>query len=187
MYDGTTSSSQVPTLGTLFGSDTVTGLAQAFASKDVPGSGGRTLNVTAYTINDGNGGKDYTVTTHIAAGTITPAALTITATSDTKVYNGTTSSSQLPTLGRLFGGDTVTGLSQAFASKDVLGAGGSTLMVTAVHGRRRRRREGLHGHHPGRRGHDHPRTADHHRQQRDDGIRRRRAAVDGVVRRVRRQ
>jgi hypothetical protein len=88
VYDGTTSSSQVPTLGTLFGGDTVTGLAQAFASKDVLGAGGSTLNVTAYTVNDGDGGKDYTVTTQSATGTITPAPLTITANNGMMSFGG---------------------------------------------------------------------------------------------------
>ena len=108
----------------------MTGLTQAFASKNVLGTGGSTLIVTGYTVNDGDGGNDYTVTTQDATGTITPASLTITAASDTKVYDGTTSSSQTPTYGTLYGGDTVTGLAQAFASKNVLGADGSTLVVT---------------------------------------------------------
>jgi predicted outer membrane repeat protein len=129
-YDGTTSSSRTPTYGTLYDGDTVTGLTQAFGSKNVLGSGGSTLAVTGYTVNDGDGGKDYTVTTQDAAGTITPAALTISATSDTKAYDGTDSSSQTPTHGTLYVGDTVTGLAQAFSSKNVLGSGGSTLAVT---------------------------------------------------------
>ena len=41
----------------------MTGLTQAFASKNVLGTNGSTLAVTGYTINDGNGGNDYTVTT----------------------------------------------------------------------------------------------------------------------------
>jgi fibronectin-binding autotransporter adhesin len=129
-YDGTTSSSRTPTYTTLYNGDTVTGLTQAFTSKNVLGTSGSTLMVTGYTINDGNGGKDYTVTTQHSPGTITPAALTITATSGTKVYDGTTRSSQTPTYSTLYGGDTVTGLTQAFTSKNVLGTSGSTLMVT---------------------------------------------------------
>ena len=112
----------------------MTGLAQAFASRDVLGAGGSTLVVTGYTVNDGDGGKDYTVTTQTAPGTITPAALIITATSDTRVYDGTTVSSQSGTSYHDtrggYGGDTVSGLIQAFLSKGVLGAGGSTLVVT---------------------------------------------------------
>ena len=56
---------------------------------------------------------------------------------DTKVYDGTTSSSQTPTyqvvgLGpnTLYGGDTFTTLAQAFTSKDVMGTDGSTLAVS---------------------------------------------------------
>ena len=130
VYDGTLTSSETPAVGTLYGTDTVTGLVQAFQSKDVLGVGGSTLQVTGYQVNDGNGGADYTVTLQTATGTITPAALTISAVSDTKVYNGTLTSSETPAVGTLYGTDTVTGLVQAFQSKDVLGVGGSTLQVT---------------------------------------------------------
>ena len=51
----------------------MTGLVQAYGSKDVLGSGQSTLLVTGYTVNDGNGGKDYTVTSHTAPGTIAAA------------------------------------------------------------------------------------------------------------------
>ena len=130
VYNGTTSSTGSPTTGTLYGSDTVTGLSQAFGSKNVLGSGSSTLSVTGYTVSDGNSGADYTVTLATATGTITPASLTITASSDSRVYNGTTSSTGSPTTGTLYGSDTVTGLSQAFGSKNVLGSGSSTLSVT---------------------------------------------------------
>src|SRR5439155_791214 len=90
VYDGTTASSQTPTVGTLYNSDTVTGLSQAFTSRHVLGAGGSTLAVTGYVVNDGNSGNDYAVTTHTASGTITPAALDISAVTDTKVYDGTT-------------------------------------------------------------------------------------------------
>ena len=66
-----------------------------------------------------------------ATGTITPAALTITATTDSKVYDGTTSLDGDPNDRRRSTTATrVTGLTQAFGSKDVLGADGSTLAVT---------------------------------------------------------
>ena len=70
----------------------MTGLSQAFGSKNVMGWGPWTLSVTGYTVLDGNSGADYTVTLATATGTITPASLTITACSDSRVYNGTTSS-----------------------------------------------------------------------------------------------
>ena len=134
-YDGGTTSSATPTYSPspLYGTDTVTGLTQAFASKNVLGANGSTLNVTAYTVNDGNSGGNYQVSTHTATGTINKAPLTISATNETKTYDGTTSSSATPTYSPspLFGTDTITGLTQAFASKNVLGANASTLQVTA--------------------------------------------------------
>ncbi len=69
VYDGTTSDSATPTYqvaglpaNTLFSGDSFTTLTQAFASKNALGSDRSTLNVTGYTVNDGNSGKDYTVT-----------------------------------------------------------------------------------------------------------------------------
>jgi hypothetical protein len=122
----------VPTVGAgqLKGTDTVTGRTQAFQSKNVLGAGGSTLVVSGYTVNDGNSGGNYDVTTHTATGTITKASLDINAVSDTKVYDGTTSSSGVPTVSGLKTGDAVTDRAQAFQSKNVLGAGGSTLVVT---------------------------------------------------------
>ena len=111
--------------------DSVTGKSQAFQSKNVLGAGGSTLVVTAYTVNDGNGGANYTTSTNTATGTISPALLSINAVSDSKTYDGTTSSSGVPAVVGLQTGDSVTGKSQAFQSKNVLGAGGSTLVVTA--------------------------------------------------------
>jgi filamentous hemagglutinin family protein len=130
-YDGTTSSSATPTMtGTLYGSDSINGLTQAYASKNVLGTGGSTLSVSGYTVNDGNGGANYAVTTRSATGTITAAPLTIGATSDSRVYNGTTDSSATPIVSGLQSGDSVSGASQAYASKNVLGTGGSTLNVS---------------------------------------------------------
>ena len=128
-YNGTTSSLAVPSVSGLQGSvDNVTGLAQTFDSKNV---GPRTLSVSAgYTVNDGNGGANYDVDdTQTAAGSITQAPLDISAATDSRQYNGTTSSSGVPTLGtdQLQTGDTVTGRVQAFDSKNV---GSRTLSVT---------------------------------------------------------
>src|SRR3954463_8902674 len=130
VYDATTSSTGVPTVGGLQGVDTVSGRAQAYASKNVLGTNGSTLQVTGYTVNDGNSGNNYTVTLSTTVGTITPASLTINAVTDTKVYDATTSSGGAPTVSGLLGGDALSGATQAYASKNVLGAGGSTLQVT---------------------------------------------------------
>jgi parallel beta-helix repeat protein len=133
-YDGTLNSSKTPTYSGLIPDlgDSVTELTQAFASKNVMGTDGSTLDVTGYTVNDGDGGHDYAVTTVSASGTITPASLTITAISDAKFYDGTTNSSLTPTYSpQLFGSDTVAELTQAFESKNALGIGGNSLNVTA--------------------------------------------------------
>ena len=71
--NGTTASSGTPTVSGLVGSpqtDGVTGLVQEFDSAD---AGARTLSVTAYSVNDGNDGGNYLVTTHTVAGNIYPA------------------------------------------------------------------------------------------------------------------
>jgi uncharacterized delta-60 repeat protein len=93
-YDGTTSAAGTPTFqvsgepaNTLYGSDTLSGLTEAYESKNVLGTNGSTLEVTGYTLSDpGN----YTVVEDTTAGTITPATLTITASGINKVYDGTT-------------------------------------------------------------------------------------------------
>jgi hypothetical protein len=130
VYDGTTSSAGVPTVSGLQGTDTVTGKTQAFASKNVLGANGSTLDVAGYTVNDGNSGGDYHVHAHAATGTISTAALHISAVGDSKTYDGNTGSTGTPTVAGLQTGDTVTGKTQAFQSKDVLGPNGSTLVVT---------------------------------------------------------
>ena len=130
-YDGTTSSDETPTVSGLMSGDSVDDRAQAFESKNVLGTGGSTLEVTAYTVNDGNGGDNYSVTTNTATGTISPAELSVNAVTDSKTYDGTTSSDETPTVSGLMSGDSVDDRAQAFESKNVLGTGGSTLEVTA--------------------------------------------------------
>jgi hypothetical protein len=90
-YDGSTQSVGVPTVTGLQVSDTLNGvLSQTFASKDVLGTGNSTLVTSgSYTVSDGHGGGNYAVTVLTAPGTITPAALTITAQDLSKVYGQT--------------------------------------------------------------------------------------------------
>jgi filamentous hemagglutinin family protein len=87
-YNGTTSSVGVPTVTGLQTSDTLNGaLTQSFASKDVLGDGASTLAASgSYSVSDGNGGSNYSVSVLTAPGTITPAPLTITAQNVSKVY-----------------------------------------------------------------------------------------------------
>lgn len=91
VYNGTTSSVGTPTVIDLQPGDTLNGtLTQNYASKNVLGTGGSTLVANGpYTVADGNGGNNYTVTVSTAPGTITPAPLTLQANNATKVY-GTT-------------------------------------------------------------------------------------------------
>src|SRR5439155_10250711 len=96
-YDGTTSSTVTPTTAGVQTGDSVTGLSQAFASKNVLGTNGSTLQVTAYTVNDANSGGNYTVTTHTATGTISKHGLDIYAATDSKTYDVTTGSTATPT------------------------------------------------------------------------------------------
>ncbi len=127
-YDATTSAAATPTVAGLAGTDTVTGLAEVYASANVGTS--KTLSVSTYTVNDGNGGKDYTVTTVAnTTGVINKAALTITATTNTKGYDSLTSAAAAPTVAGLKGGDTVTGLAEVYSNAN---AGTSkTLSVSA--------------------------------------------------------
>ena len=114
-YDGTTDATATPTATGLMGLDTLTGLAESFDTKNVGNDD--TLSVTAYTVNDGNGGADYTVATKTSVGTITPAPLTITAVPVSKTYDGTTKVTAAPIVVGLMGSDTVTGLNEAFTSQ----------------------------------------------------------------------
>jgi filamentous hemagglutinin family protein len=123
-YDGTTSSAQTPSESGLVEGDSLSFLSQSFASRN---AGTQTLNVdNGYVVNDGNGGNNYVVTLQSAQGTIDPAALLLSAVSDTKTYDGTTSSAQTPTESGLVEGDSLSFLSQSFASRN---AGTQTLNV----------------------------------------------------------
>ena len=126
-YDGTTDSDETPTVvGVVYAPDTVTGLDQVFDSRN---AGARTLTVSAYTVNDSNGGANYSVSTNTASGSISAALLTINAVADSKGYDGTTDSDETPTVaGTVYAPDTVTGLDQVFDSRN---AGARTLTVSA--------------------------------------------------------
>ncbi|UWX04283.1 hypothetical protein H1235_03235 [Pseudoxanthomonas sp. NC8] len=109
VYDGTVLSSGLVSASNLQGADGVTA-SQHFLSKDVLGTNGSTLAVDAgYTIHDGNGGNNYTVVTHSASGTITPAPLTVSGDTTSSTYTATSQANTFTTSG-LLGGDSVTGV-----------------------------------------------------------------------------
>src|SRR5256714_291639 len=103
-YDGTTTSTPTPAFGSLQTGDTTTTFSQAFDSRN---GGSRTLTPSGI-VNDGNSGNNYSYTFDTAGGTISKAALTISAVIDSKTYDGTTTSSLTPAFGSLQTGDTTT-------------------------------------------------------------------------------
>jgi hypothetical protein len=130
-YDGTTNSNLTPMYSGLLGSDTVSDLSQAYASRNVHPAGGNPLYALTWTISDDNGGDNYTVVTPLTPGTIKAIPLTISATSDTRVYNGTVGSTAVPTVTGLVSTDTVTSAKEQFTSPNPMGVNGSTLFVSS--------------------------------------------------------
>jgi hypothetical protein len=84
-YDATTSAAAIPAVAGKQPGDTVTGLTEAYADPNVGTV--KALTVTAYTLNDGNAGNNYTVTlVPYPTGRINPAPLTVKAANASRVY-----------------------------------------------------------------------------------------------------
>ena len=127
-YHGTTTAPAIPKMTCMKGTHTVTGLAETYGDRNAGSSKG--LSVIAYKINDGNSGKNYTVTTvGNTTGVINKAFLTIMATSNTKTYDSTTAAAK-PTVSGLFGSDTVMGLTEAYSNANA--GTGKTLSIDTV-------------------------------------------------------
>ena len=95
------------------------GKSEAFASANA--GTGSTLSVTAYTLSDGNGGKNYSILLiNDTTGVINKAPLTITALTNTKYFDNATAATAIPTVSGLIGADTATGLAEAYVT---VGAG----------------------------------------------------------------
>ena len=76
VYDGNTSSAGVVDVAGLVGADSVSSTSQAYASKNVLGVNASTLKVQGgYSVNDGNSGANYAVSTHDVRGSITAQTL----------------------------------------------------------------------------------------------------------------
>jgi hypothetical protein len=124
--------------GPLVGGDTVTAATISYANRNA-GAGNKVVTLDAATVTDGNGGNNYTVTlAGNATSTINPLAVTLTAPSVTKTYDGgttyTTTGGNLTSItasGPLVGGDTVTAATIAYADKNV-GAGNKTVNLNAA-------------------------------------------------------
>lgn len=89
-YDTTNSAAATPIVTGLQGTDTVTGLVETYNTPNV----GMNLVLTVtpgYTVNDGNSGNNYTITTTTNnTGVINPAQVTANITASNKFYDGTT-------------------------------------------------------------------------------------------------
>jgi len=119
VYNGTTSSSVAPTVGTPFGTDTIsTAPTQIYDTKHVGAS--KTLTASGLVVNDGNAGNNYNVSyVTNTSGVITARPITVTAATDAKTYDGTTISVAAPVIaGGLGAGDTAAFL-QSFDTKNV--------------------------------------------------------------------
>ena len=128
-YDGTTVPTAVPTVGTLATGDAINvAPTQIFDNATV----GTTHVLTASGLTIKNGGTDvtgnYDISYATATGTINKFGVTVTATSDTKTYDGTTVSTAVPTVGTLAAGDAINvAPTQAFDNATV----GTTHVLTA--------------------------------------------------------
>jgi predicted secreted protein len=107
-YNGTTVSTAIPTVGTLATGDAINvAPTQVFDNASIGTT--HVLTATGLTIKRGStdvtGNYDISYTT--ATGTINKLAVTVTATADTKTYDGTTVSTAVPTVGTLSTGDAI--------------------------------------------------------------------------------
>ena len=132
-YDGTPNSLLAINTTGLATNDTVSfpGSQQSFDSKNV---GSRTLSVNpGYTVNDGNGGNNYTITLATAPGRINPAPLAITSTDVIKTYDGNLSALGSPVVasGILYSGDFLRGGSFSFTDRN-FGIGNKVVTVNGV-------------------------------------------------------
>jgi len=133
LYDGTTAATLAAgnyALPGVVGGDTVT-VSNTIGTYDTKNVGnGKTVTVNGLTLTGGDA-SNYSLTgTTIAGpvGIITPAALTVTAVTDTKTYDGTMSSAATPIVSGLLGGDS-SGFAEVFDSKN---AGARTLTPTGA-------------------------------------------------------
>ncbi len=116
-YDGTTASTGIPNFSPALISGDTPAFSQIFDNKNA--GTGKTL-IPIGSVNDGNTGLNYAVSfVNDTTGVITQMVITVTAVSDTKVYDGTTNSSASPSISpALVSGDT-SEFSEAYDTKNV--------------------------------------------------------------------
>jgi hypothetical protein len=93
---------------------------------------GKLVSVSGISISGTDAGNySLASTTASTTANITPAPLTIKATTNTKIYNGTTSAAAVPMVAGLYAPDTVTGLAETYDNPSVAGSPTKTLSVAA--------------------------------------------------------
>ncbi len=104
-YDGTTTAAASPMVAGLQSGDSVSGVAESYATANA--GTGITLSVNGgYSVNDGNSGGNYTVTTVAATGVIDPLAVMV---AGSRVYDGTTlAAAGILNVTNIVGGDALT-------------------------------------------------------------------------------
>jgi hypothetical protein len=104
-YNGMTDATTLPAFTPALGSGDTASFIETYDNKDV--GSGKTLTPSG-TVTDSNSGNNYSYTFASSTnGVITAEPLTITATTNTKVYDGNTSAAAIPTVsGTIFSGDT---------------------------------------------------------------------------------
>jgi hypothetical protein len=111
---------------------TVSGKAVGtFADKNVAQA--KVVSVSGLSLSGKDAGNYNLMPLTNLTAAVTPAPLQISASSDRKIYDGTSNSGLIPTItgGGLWGDDRLTGLAQVFESKNALGTGQSKLTVSA--------------------------------------------------------
>jgi hypothetical protein len=121
-YDGTTTAVGTPTItaGSIQPGDSVSGTwTEAFASRNAGPS--QALIPVGVVVNDGNSGLNYNIIAGAVTGVIAQTNLTVTAVSNTKTYDGTTSAAAVPTItaGNIQTGDLAPAWTETYADANV--------------------------------------------------------------------
>ena len=99
----------------LKGKDSISGGTFAYVDKNA--GTGKTVTVAGVTVDDGNDGNNYNVTyIDNTTSKIDKASLTLSAVSDSKTFDASTTSSAAPQVSGLVAGEAIGGLSQSFDS-----------------------------------------------------------------------
>ena len=125
-----TGANYTPFSGIVSGDEVSINIATSGSYVDKNAGEGKQVSVSGLGLSGADAGNYQFASASISGdvGKITPAALTITASAGSKVYDGTTSSSAAPTVSGLMVGDSFSGLSQTYADKNA--GNGKTLTVT---------------------------------------------------------